>query len=359
MKILTDCKYFKGYVPCIRNKEYGENCDTCNSYTPTDYNILIIKLEAIGDVIRTTPILSRLSSLYPRARIYWLTSAPDILPKDKIDYILNFNFGSLEILKNIKFDLLLNLDKSLEACAITNSIQATHKKGFILNHEGVPYPANDSASHKYMSGLYDVYSKNNKAHYVQEIFEICDIGKFNDEPYILNNVEKGKNTWDIDTTKTVVGLNTGCSKRWKSRLWPEEYWINLARYLIILGYEVLLLGGKLENKKNKRISAYSNAKYFGFHSLTKYVDLIDNCDTVVSQVTLTVHIAIGLRKKVVLMNNIFNSNEFYLYGLGKIIEPSSGCNCYYLQNCKREANGKKHCMRDITVEEVLQIVEEL
>jgi heptosyltransferase-2 len=33
------------------------------------------------------------------------------------------------------------------------------------------------------------------------------------------------------------------------------------------------------------------------------------------------HIAIGLGKRLVLMNNIFNRHEFHLYGKGEVIQP--------------------------------------
>ena len=53
--------------------------------------------------------------------------------------------------------------------------------------------------------------------------------------------------------KKLLDLNTGCGGRWTSRLWPEEYWIELAQKLLDNNYEVILLGGPEEDEKNKRI----------------------------------------------------------------------------------------------------------
>ena len=50
-----------------------------------------------------------------------------------------------------------------------------------------------------------------------------------------------------------------------------------------------------------------------------------------------------------LFNNIFNVHEFELYGRGIIIEPTSGCDCYFGNSCSRE----KSCMKDISVKDVL------
>jgi heptosyltransferase-2 len=62
------------------------------------------------------------------------------------------------------------------------------------------------------------------------------------------------------------------------------------------------------------------------------------------------HIVTALRIPLVLMNNIFNPNEFYLYNNGIIVEPTSGCDCYYGNTCKRERN----CMQDISVEMIME-----
>ena len=50
-----------------------------------------------------------------------------------------------------------------------------------------------------------------------------------------------------------------------------------------------------------------------------------------------------------LFHNIFNIHEFELYDRGIINEPSSGCDCYFGNSCKRE----KSCMNDISVQDVL------
>ena len=50
-----------------------------------------------------------------------------------------------------------------------------------------------------------------------------------------------------------------------------------------------------------------------------------------------------------LFHNIFNVNEFELYNRGIIIEPTSGCDCYFGNTCSR----KKSCMEDISVQDVL------
>ena len=61
----TDCRNFYGNQPCDYHKKLGIKCDNCNFYAPIGFKILIIKLDAVGDVLRTTSILPPLKHKYP------------------------------------------------------------------------------------------------------------------------------------------------------------------------------------------------------------------------------------------------------------------------------------------------------
>ena len=67
----SDCRKFKGDVPCELNKLHGITCDDCEYYKPTLERILIIKHGRMGDVLRTTPLLRKLKKEYPKAEIWW------------------------------------------------------------------------------------------------------------------------------------------------------------------------------------------------------------------------------------------------------------------------------------------------
>ncbi len=349
MIIHSDCLFYKGDIPCRPHKEFGYHCEACPSYKKISEKILIIKLGAIGDVIRTTPLLRRIREEFPNAQITWLTHSPEILSKDWVDRILNVSTENIELLKNIDFDWLINLDKDGIAISFANSIKAKKKNGFTIDEFGHAKPiATKAEEHKWLTGLFDDLNKKNIKHYVQEIFDICGYA-FNNEEYILKLEPSGKN-WNIDKTKKVIGLNTGCGGRWTSRLWPKEYWINLAKNLLSNGFEVILLGGEQENDKNIFIQRESGAKYFGFFPLKIFMDLLNQCDTIVTAVTMAMHLAVGLKKNLILFNNIFNKNEFYLYERGEILEPDFECNCYFTPVCPND------CMQYLLPEKVFETV---
>jgi len=341
-----DCRSFRGDIPCKPHKQHGVHCldeqgNDCRYYEPARKKILIIKLGAIGDVIRTTPLVTRLKALDPDAEIWWLTRTPEILPPN-LDVRLPYTVDSLVTLQAITFDAIYSLDKDKDACALGATLAARVKRGFTLR-EGKPFPIDAAAEHKYFTGIFDDISKTNTKSYQQEIFEICGL-QFSGEKYLLPAVDDF--AWDIPKTQPVIGLNTGCAGRWTSRLWPEDYWVELSRQLLQAGYLPLLLGGAQEHEKNVRLAQKSGARYLGHFPLAQFISEVNHCDLVVTAVTMAMHITIGLGKKIVLFNNIFNRHEFELYGLGEILEPDFDCSCFYAPTCPN------HCMQYLSVEKV-------
>jgi ADP-heptose:LPS heptosyltransferase len=351
----ADCRWFRGHVPCRPHKQYGVHCvdaagHPCEHYDRTTSKILIIKLGAIGDVIRTTPLLRKLRAVYPHAQVWWVTLSPEVVPSF-VDVVHNFTPQAVATLKATHFDLLINLDKDREACALATTLSATTKRGFIL-HNGVPAPVDALAVHKFLTGLWDDLNKENTKSYPEEIFEICGF-EFAGEKYLLETFSDRGYQWSMPEGKRIVGLNTGCGGRWTSRLWAEENWAALARRLADAGVLPLLLGGEQEHAKNLRIAEESGALYLGHFPLPQFINLVHHCDLVVTAVTMAMHITIGLNKKIVLFNNIFNRHEFELYGLGEILEPGVPCTCYFSPECPN------NCMQYITVDRVFTAVTRL
>jgi ADP-heptose:LPS heptosyltransferase len=352
----TDCRFFRGMVPCKPHKVHRVHCvDTegrpCPYYDRAGKEILIIKLGAIGDVIRTTPLLRKLKEVHPDARIWWLTLTPEILPS-VVDEPLGFTLQSTLYLQSRRFDLLLNLDKDREACALAELIAAGDKKGFRLDN-GVVVPATPEAEPKYLTGLFDDAGLANTTSYPREIFDMCGF-PFSGEKYLLDRPAPPRAPWKLNKNKRVIGLNTGCGARWTSRLWDDRNWIALARELKRKGYEVVLLGGEQEHTKNNKIARAAKVKYFGHAPLQTFMSLIDRCDLVVTGVTMAMHVTIGLGRKIVLINNIFNKHEFELYGLGEIVEPEKPCRCFYQPVC---TNAEYRCMEHLPVRNLVHACE--
>ena len=350
-----DCRHFRTGIPCLPNKKENAVCSTCNAYDKIQTRILIVKLGALGDVIRTTPLLERFKKEYPGVHVTWLTLSPAILPKDQIDVIYTWDFTSVFTIENSSFDIAVNLDKDPEACMLLAKVDAPIKYGYtwVNNHIA---PATEKANHKLLTGFFDELSKNNTKSYLEEIFEICHFD-FRKEDYQINLNNALAKTWkdklqSLAAGKVIVGLNTGCGPRWNTRLWSEESWETLATQLHENGFYPIFLGGELEHAKNLKMADITGAHYPGHFSLEEFIALTNACDIIVTQVSMMMHIATALRKKMVLCNTIFNKHEFELYERGIIVGPPNECVCFYGNTCIKGTS----CMHDITPNDFLKAI---
>ena len=353
-----DCRHFRTGIPCLPNKKNNAVCTTCKEYDQIQTRILIIKLGALGDVIRTTPLLERFRNEYPGCHFTWLTLSPAILPKEQIDVIYKWDFTAVYTIENTKFDIAINLDKDPEACMLLAKVDAPTKYGYTWEDNHIA-PATENATHKLLTGFFDEFSKKNTKSYLEEIFEICHFD-FRKEDYQINLNQDFAVTWklklqELALGKTIVGLNTGCGPRWNTRLWSEESWETLAKQLGELGYYPIFLGGELEHEKNLKMAKVTGAHYPGHFSLEEFIALTNACDIIVTQVSMMMHIATALRKKMVLCNTIFNKYEFELYDRGIIVGPPNECVCFYGNTCVKGTS----CMHDIQPKDFIQAIQTL
>src|SRR3989344_7893065 len=103
--------------------------------------IVIIKLGAKGDVVRTLPILEALKKKYKNCEITWITkeNALEIFNNNRgVDKLVAIEDEKevRELCNNKEFDLLINLDVEKEACSLADKIKADEKKGFFLDESG-------------------------------------------------------------------------------------------------------------------------------------------------------------------------------------------------------------------------------
>ncbi len=95
----------------------------------------------------------------------------------------------------------------------------------------------------------------------------------------------------------------------------------------------------------------------GLENLSQYMDWINSCRLLVTNDSLGLHIALALRKKVVVLYGPTNPNETYFYGRGEVVYPNVDYSCIpcLSATCTQE----KTCMEFIQPEEVKKRVEKL
>ena len=76
-EIAWDCRFFVGDRPCAWHKLEGQLC-TCRRYERVEERILIVKLDAMGDVLRSTALLPPLAEVHPHAAVTWITKKESV-----------------------------------------------------------------------------------------------------------------------------------------------------------------------------------------------------------------------------------------------------------------------------------------
>jgi len=176
-KEVPDCKRFTGYKPCFPDHNCWE--DGCKDKIAIGKKILIINLDAMGDVLMTTAQLPAIKRKYPESTIYWITlkiAAPLLYQNQYIDQVFIYDFESISILNEIEFDIVMNVDKSQRSCALLNSVKAEKKLGFGLDKNGKIIPVNEGAYYNYNLGMDDnlklKVNQRTGQDYLAETFEL-------------------------------------------------------------------------------------------------------------------------------------------------------------------------------------------
>ncbi len=367
--VKTDCRFYKGDRPCKFHKETGIHCQECPHYSPINCRILIIKLGAGGDILRTTSILPALKERYPQCYIDWVTKSEFsslFIGNNSVDEVLDFY--SPEIFARVEieeYDLVINLDNTKESSILAEL--ATGKRKFGFGYRNGHIYAFDEASKEWLTmAIFDDLKKQNTKSYQEIILGICHL-KPKKWELILNLTEDELSFADefakqhnLDLNKLIIGLNTGAGKRWLQKKWSVENHIRLIK-LLKSKYPnsyILLYGGPEEIERNKHILKSSNMGIIDTgctNTQRKFASLVNLSQIFITGDTFALHIAVALKKKVIALFGPTSHAEIELYGRGKKVFTDLDCLCCYRQDC----NKKPNCMDLITSETILQAIEEI
>ncbi|MFH1715683.1 MAG: glycosyltransferase family 9 protein [Elusimicrobiota bacterium] len=362
--LYTDCRHFPGDKPCVFHKNEQVVCSKCNYYLPIETKILITKLDAMGDVLRTTFLLPILVRKYPDAHITWIVSkkSKDVLKGNHlIDRIWLYE-DSFLALANEKFDIVINLDLSQKSLDLAAYAKANKKYGFIKDEKGCVVPLNETAKKWLCMSAFDNVKKENKDTYQKLAADVCEV-EFNKENIIVpledEAVTYAQKFFEEHKlfNKTIVGLNIGSGARWVSKRWPVSHWEALAKLLSKAEFHLVIFGGPEEEEIEKELLKHSKAISTGTNNtIERFFALITQIDIMVTGDTLGLHAALGLNKKIVALFGPTSPQEIEMYGKGeKIVVPRHCISCYKT-SCE---NDEKDCLELISPEEVYRAVIDL
>ncbi len=366
MKITApSCKRFTGYKPCYPDHDCWK--DGCKDNLPIGKKILIINLDAMGDVLMTTAQLPAVKKKFPESSIYWVTlkiAAPLLYNNQYLEKVYTYDAESISILTNMKFDYVLNVDKSQRSCALLNSVNAEHKLGFGLNDDGRIIPVNDGALYNYNLGMDDHLkfrvNKRTGQDYLAETFEL----EYNRDEYTFNftDAEKKfisdyKKEAGIKDTDLVVGFNTGCSNLFPNKKMTVEQHIYLIEKLLEKKkYKVVLLGGPEDTERNSRIYSHFEGKIINTPAnlgVRRGACFEDLADVIITGDSFGMHLAIALKKYIISWFGVSCWTEIDLYDRGiKLYREDLFCSPCWKKQCPYDLECIKLIDLDRMIEEV-------
>jgi heptosyltransferase-2 len=338
-----DCRHFRGDKPCIPHKNTGVYCEDCPEYDPVTTRILVIKLNAVGDVLRTAGIVPALRSKYTGAYITWVTD-PDTVPLLEmvpgIDRIWPHDGFLLERLLTERFDLVLGLDNSGDSAALSYLSRGDKKMGFSLDEAARLKPLSTAADTWFQMGLCDDVKRVNRRTYQDILWDICELAKptmpahINVPDSLKIAAKKFAEKYGLLKKKPVIGFFPGAGNRWPQKALSFEKQKELLCKLAeqYQNGVIILFGGPSETKSNRLLveKVASNVIDAGCNNtLPIFASLINLVDLLITGDTLPLHIALALKKKVVAYFGPTSQWEIDLFGMGeKVIAPGDCIACY-------------------------------
>lgn len=256
---------------------------------------LILKLNASGDVVRTTPLLRRLPG-----RITWVTAQRNLPLLDSTTEKLRYlAWERREEATDSAYDLVINLEDEPEIAAFARTVKHDRIFGAFLDEEGMVGYTEDSRGWFDLSLISrfgrvraDNLKLRNRRAYQELIFEGLGLG-FRGEPYVLPASVR-------TDLKGDVAIASAAGPVWPMKTWA--YYERLRLELEAMGLQVNVLPHR--------------------QSILEHIGDIDGHHCVVGGDSLPMHLALGLGKRCVTIFNCTSPWEIFDYGLlMKLVSP--------------------------------------
>ena len=251
-------------------------------------NILIIKLAATGDVVRTTPLVHRFEG-----ETTWITAAGNAALLEGVqDNVRPFSWEERERTLDRHYDLAINLEDTLDVAQFLKAVRCSEIFGAYAEHDrSLRYT--ESARRWFDLSLISSYGREqadrlkflNRQSYQEMIFDGLGL-QFAAEKYLLPPPMQTELTGD-------VALAAEAGHVWPMKKWA--YYKDLKRRLEEEGF--------IANVLPKR------------SSLLEHLADVQNHRCLVSGDSLPMHFALGARTRCVTLFTCTSPWEIYDYGI--------------------------------------------
>lgn len=317
--------------------------------------ILIVRLSSLGDILLTTPFIRSLKNQYSNLTI-------DFLVKEQFEDAVKLNpylsktisvknnydvFLLKQELKNNNYDLIIDLQNNFRSRKLTKGVASKIKrfkkpnldKFLLVNFK--------------INRLKDIIPIPVRYSQVITNFELDNGGL---ELFIDETVKP-----TVDSNKQLIGFCPGSVH--KTKMWPENYFIELGKSLSKDNYQIILLGGKNDKEVCSGISKSipGSLNLSNDNKLFETAANMKNCSLVICNDSGLMHTALAVDVPVI---SIFGSTVkefgFAPYGGKSLVLENNSLSCRPCSHIGRSECPQKHfeCMLKITPEYVYKKTKE-
>lgn len=321
-----------------------------NKRLKTSMNILVIKLGAAGDVVRTTAILPGLKEKYPKAQIDWLTDKPMIELLDGNPCLRGIFFmGDKSGFAKNHYDLVINFDEDFGVCLLASHLKTKRLVGTYADDGEIKYTPEAAA--KFDMSRLSRHSPEeadrlkkvaNKKTYQELCYNMLGLKYRGQRPYFHLEAKDKKFAAEfaknngLKRGQQIIGINTGAGGKWHHKKLGLTETVTLIKHIASKHPKSkLILFNGLEHYDRHQVilektAGVRNLVDGGYENTFRQLGAkINLCQTLVTSDSLALHIGTALKKKIVAFFGPTSPWEVDLYGKGAKILPIKGClNCW-------------------------------
>lgn len=349
------CRHYKGSKPCKFNKTEGMECPTCSRVDEFKCRILIVKLDALGDVLRTGSLVPLILKRHPSPFVCWITrpEAVDIVRMiDGVDEVVALDVDGLARVSAGGWDYVYSLSNDYTTASLATAARAVHAPVGYSIREGHLHPSNSAAERWLQMAAFDRLKRANEDTYQQIMLDIVgddgpvDPPRLTIEKRLLDQAAGRVSALFAGSTRRRIAINVGSGSRWPKKMLDVAQIADYARLATSrLDVDVLLVGGADEAVKIEAIVAACGPESpirsaLTSHSVPEFVAVLWQVDALLCGDTLALHIATAIGLPTVCVVGPTSSAELADFG-GLVLKTSVdtltclGCygDCQKVDNC--------------------------
>jgi heptosyltransferase-2 len=307
--------------------------------------ILIVRLSSLGDILLTTPLIRSLKKVNPKLEIHFL------LREEYQDVLINNPHLSklitikreeaVQKTKNIlsqnKYDFVIDLQNNLRSRSLTSGLNCPKVRFKKLSLQ------------KILLVKFKINKLSNAPPIPERYASVINDLKLDDEGHDLFTNNRPSNSL-VELTN-LIGFCPG--SRHYTKMWPKEYYIELGKRLTQSGFNVVLFGGKDDQKTCEEISSNISecVNLCNDNDILQTAADMKMCRAIVCNDSGLMHTACAVKVPVIaIFGSTVKEFGFFPYRSKNLILENKSLSCRPCSHIGRSSCPKHHfkCMKEIT-----------